>query len=233
MEFWILAAGLTSLALGGAMTLLAANVVQQNHRREVARRALLSRMAFPGGMPAEAVTDPLTDAGELFRVDEFRRKSSVPTETLFSEPQPSGAASRRTAALASVSLAFAIVIGATTVSVPSPVQTAPHVELLSLTDRATPAAFLVTGQVRNPAGGTPLNDVVAVVEVMDGAGRVLMTVRAPLKRRELSAGEDSEFLATASKATNVARYRVKFQDTARVVIPHVDRRQQPANSRPG
>ena len=91
----------------------------------------------------------------------------------------------------------------------------------------------MTGQVRNPAGGAPLNDVVAVVEVMDAAGRVLMTVRAPLKRRELNAGEDSEFSATASKATNVARYRVEFQNTARAVIPHVDRRQQAANSRSG
>ena len=260
MESGIFAAGLTSLALGGAMTLLGWNVIRQNRRREAARTALLSQMAFPGGMPADAVTDPPTDAGGLFRVDEFRRESSVATETLFSEPEPSGAASRRAAALAAISVAFAIVIGAywwfasadtssaaatsaapasdavasaTTVSVPSPVQTAPRVELLSLTHRATPAAFLVTGQVRNPAGGTPLNDVVAVVEVMDSRGRVLMTVRAPLKRRELNAGEDSEFSATASKATNVARYRVEFQNTARAVIPHVDRRQKAVKPRSG
>ena len=65
MEFWILAAGLISLALGGVMTVLAANVIQQNHRREVARTALLSQMAFPGGAPSDAVADPLTDADIL------------------------------------------------------------------------------------------------------------------------------------------------------------------------
>ena len=195
---------------------------------------------------------------DFSRSTNFGASRPSATPTLFSEPAPSGAASRRTAALAAVSVAFAIVVGtywwfasadtssaaapsaapasdavasATTVSVPSPVQTPPRVDLLSLTYRATPAAFLVTGQVRNPAGGAPLKDVVAVVEVMDNRGRVLMTVRAPLTRRDLNAGEDAAFSATASKATNVARYRVEFQNTARAVIPHVDRRQQSANSR--
>ena len=65
MESWILAAGSTSLALGGALTLLASNVIRQNHRREVARAALLSQKALPGGMPADAVTAPPTDAGGL------------------------------------------------------------------------------------------------------------------------------------------------------------------------
>lgn len=257
MESGIFVAGLMSLALGGAMTLFAWNVIRQNRRREAARTALLAQMTFPGGMPRDAVPDP-ADAVGLFRINEFPRESSVRAPPLFSEPEPSGAASRRTAALAAVSVAFAIVVGtywwfasadtssaaarsaapasaavasATTVSVPSPVQTPPRVELLSLSYRATPGAFLVTGQVRNPAGGAPLRDVIAVVEVMDEAGRVLMTVRAPLTRRALNAGEDAAFSATASKATNVARYRVEFQNAARVVIPHVDHRPQAANSR--
>ena len=252
MEFGIFAVGLTSLALGGAMTLFGLNAIRQNRRREAARMALLSHMAFPGGMPRDAVTDPPIDAVGLFDVDEFQRESPpVATETLFTKPEPLGAVLRRRVSLALIGVAFAFAIGAfyglaspdarpaaargaalssdgvvraTTESVPSPVQTAPRVELLALNYRATPAAFLVTGQVRNPAGGSPLNDVVAVVEVIDGAGRVLVTVRAPLTRQGLNAGEDWTFSATASKATNVARYRVEFQDTARVVIPHVDRR---------
>jgi hypothetical protein len=269
MESGIFAAGLTSLALGGAMTLFGWKVIRQDRRREAARTALLSQLAFPVGMPRDAITDPPTDAVDfcgqwnqpvgLLGVDEFPRESPVATETLFTKPEPLGAVSRRTVSLAviGVALAFAIgafcgwlsldtrpaaitsaapasaaVVSATTESVPSPVQTPPPVELLTLTHRATPAAFLVTGQVRNPAGGAPLNDVVAVVEVMDGAGRVLMTVRAPLTRRELNAGEDSAFSATASTA-NVARYRVEFQNTARVVIPHVDRRQHAVNSQAG
>jgi hypothetical protein len=231
MEFWILAAGLTSLALGGVMTILAAHVMQQHHRREVARTALLSQMAFPGGAPQDAVPEPLADADAWDQIDAPPRESSVATDTLFHEPEPSGAASRLRVAVASVSVIFAIFAAAYWWS--ATVHTASRVELLSLTDRATPDAFLVAGRVHNPAGGAPLRDVVAVVDVMDGAGRVLMTVRAPIQQRELHAGEYSEFSATASKARDVAAYRVTFQDAARAAVPHVDRRQQPANSTSG
>jgi len=133
--------------------------------------------------------------------------------------------------VASVSVVLAVFFGAYWWT--ATVHTAPRVELLSLTDRATPDAFLVAGRVRNPAGGAPLRDVVAVVDVMDGAGRVLVTVRAPIKQRELQAGEYSEFSATASEAREVAGYRVTFQDAARAAVPHVDRRRQPANSTSG
>ena len=262
MESGIFAAGLMSLALGGVLAVLGWKALRQNRRREIARTTLLSQLAFSDGMPVHAVTGPSIDAGGLFGVDEFRSESSVEnvaTETLFSEPEPSGTASRRTAALAAIGVTCAIVIGsfwwlggadlkappattaspqsdaaasATTVSVPPPVQTAPRLELLSLTHRITPAAFVVTGQVRNSAGDGPLDDLVVVVEVMDPAGRVLTTVRAPLKRSGLASGEFSEFSASAAKVTNVGRYRVEFQDGTRTMIPHFDRRPQMANSRP-
>ena len=250
MEYGMFAAGLMSLALGGTMSVVGWNVVRQNRRREAARTALLSQLAFPAGMPGDTVTEPPADAVELFRVDEFPRESPVAPEPLFTTPVPLGAAWRRTAALAAlaaISVAGAFAIGAlyglATLETKSaaassaapasdavvrattePVQTPPRVELVALAYRVTPSAFLVTGQVRNPAGGALLNDVAAVVEVMDEAGRVLMTVRAPLTRRESNAGEDWAFSATASKATNVARYRVEFQNSERAVIPHVDRR---------
>jgi hypothetical protein len=99
-----------------------------------------------------------------------------------------------------------------------------------MTYRATPAAFVVRGQIRNPASGVPLHDVIAVVQVIDRAGLVLTTVRAPLTPRALNAGADAEFLATASKVTNVGRYRVTFEDARHVAIPHVDRRQKAMTS---
>jgi hypothetical protein len=246
------AAGLVSLALGGTMSLFGWHVIRQNRRREAARTALLSQLAFPGGVSGEPVTDPPADAVELFRVDGFPRESSVEVEPLFTRPAPLGAVWRRRAVLAAVSVAGAFAIGAlyglatldsrpavapgaapavaavgtTTGSVASPGQAPSRVELVALTYRVTPAAFLVTGQVRSPAGGALLNDAAAVVEVMDEAGRVLMTVRAPLTRRASNGGDEWTFSATASKATNVARYRVEFQNSERVVIPHVDRRRE-------
>jgi hypothetical protein len=259
MESGMVAAGLTTLALGGAMTMFGVNAMRQNRRREAARTALLARLAFPGGLAGEAATDPPIATGARLRLDEYRSEPPVAAETLFSEPTASGAASRRTAALLAICVAFVVAIGtyrwlagaetsvapgtsttteasatpssdavasATTVSVPPPVQPEPRVELLSLGHRVTPAAFVVTGQVRNQAGGAPLTNVVAVVGVMDARGRLLTTVRTPLKRSELKAGEISEFSAAAANATGVAQYRVEFQDSARLVIPHFDRRKK-------
>lgn len=249
MESGIFAAGLVSLALGAAMSVIGWKAIRQNRRREVARTTLLAQMAFPGGMPVHA------------GIDEFRREQAAvtSTETLFSEPERTGATSRRTAAVGAIAITLAVVIGsvwrlsgdepgattekaappateavasATTVSVPPTVHAPPRLELTSLTHRATPVAFVVTGQVRNATGDAPLDEISVVVEVMDPAGRVLTTVRAPLKRSAVGGGEFSEFSASAVKATNVAKYRVEFQDGARTMVPHFDRRPQAANSRP-
>jgi hypothetical protein len=268
MDSLIFAAGLTSFGLGAAMAVFAWNVVRQNRRREAARTALLSGLAFPDGVPDTAMSFRAADdvvvesaprtsdilAIDDFRDDEFRSELSLPPETLFSEPEKSGAASRRTIALAAVAVVMMIAIGtyrwfagpaanaasepepsgasATTVAVTTPVEVAadPRVELLALNHSMTPAAFLVTGRVRNPAGGTPLHDVVAVVHVLDRAGRVLMTVRAPVRRPVLNAGEWADFSAAASKATNVARYRVEFNARERESIPQIDLRQTEAGS---
>ena len=230
MESGVFFAGLVSLALGGTMSLLGWNVIRQDRRREEARTALLSQLAFPDG-------------------DDFPRES-LTAEPLFTTHAAPGALWRRRAGLAAFGIAGAFAIGAlvglvtletrpssppgpgpatnavvrtTSEAVPSPVQTPAPVELVALTYRVTPTAFLVTGQVRNPSGAMLLNEVAAVVEVLDEAGRVLTTVRAPLTREPNAAGAWM-FSATASKATNVARYRVEFQNGEHVVIPHVDRR---------
>jgi hypothetical protein len=260
MDSVLFATGLISFALGAAMILFAWGVVRQNRRREAARMELLTGLAFPDGVP-NAPADVAPDAGRTagifaideFRADEFASEQSLPAETLFGEPEKSGAASRRTIALAAVAVVMTIGIGtyrwfagtpasaapapaeaapATTVAVTPPEAPAdPRVELLALNHSATPAAFLVTGRVRNPAGGAPLHDVVAVVHVLDRADRVLMTVRTPVKRGALNAGEWSDFSASASKATNVARYRVEFNARERQSIPQIDRRQTEPGSR--
>ena len=112
MEFGILAVGFTSFALGGVMTLLAWNVIRQNHRRDAARTALLSQLAFPGGLPRELVTAAPADAVDLFRARDVRHEGLVRTEPLFSQPASLGADSRRTLALGALSMGIAFAIGA-------------------------------------------------------------------------------------------------------------------------
>ena len=164
---------------------------------------------------------------------------------LFREPEKSGAASRRTIALAGVCVVMGIAIGtykvvsntvapretaAATAPAPAPpaappaTAPEPRVELLALDHASTPAGLIVTGRLRNPADAASLHDVVAVVDVLDQTGRVLTTARASIGRATLNAGESSDFTVATAKTTDVARYRVVFHARERKSVPQIDRR---------
>ena len=311
MDSLLITTGLTSLVLGAAMTWFAWSIVRQNRRREAARVALLSGLAFPDGAPVVSPAAPgeshraaavrgasetENDTGSLFpqyfgarkktpgvvfhadelrpglpaadvdliasrafASDEFPSESATPieqstpiewtsaierattTETLFREPEKSGAASRRTIALAGVCVVLAIAVGtykvvsttvappaagAATAPAPAPPATVPEarVELLALDHASTPAGLVVTGRLRNPADAASLHDVVAVVDVLDQTGRVLTTARASIGRANLNAGESSDFTVATAKTADVARYRVVFHARERQSIPQIDRR---------
>ena len=79
MDSLLVTTGLTSFGLGAAMTLFAWSIVRQNRRREAARVALLSGLAFPDGAPA---VSPAADvdliASRAFASDEFPSESATP-----------------------------------------------------------------------------------------------------------------------------------------------------------
>ena len=259
MDSLLITTGLTLFALGAAMTWFAWSIVRQNRRREAARVALLSDLAFPDGAP---VVSPAADvdliASRALASDEFPSESATPIEQatidrtsaieraatiemLFREPEKSGAASRRTIALAGVCVVMGIAVGtykvvsttvappaatAATAPAPAPPATAPEprVELLALDHASTPAGLVVTGRLRNPADAASLHDVVAVVDVLDQTGRVLTTARASIGRANLNAGESSDFTVATAKTADVARYRVVFHARERKSVPQIDRR---------
>jgi len=266
MDSLLITTGLTLFALGAAMTWFAWSIVRQNRRREAARVALLSDLAFPDGAP---VVSPAADvdliASRALASDEFPSESATSIERtntigratsidrtsaierattiemLFREPEKSGAASRRTIALAGVCVVMGIAVGtykvvsttvappaatAATAPAPAPPATAPEprVELLALDHASTPAGLVVTGRLRNPADAASLHDVVAVVDVLDQTGRVLTTARASIGRANLNAGESSDFTVATAKTADVARYRVVFHARERKSVPQIDRR---------
>jgi hypothetical protein len=260
MDAFLVAAGLTTLALGGAMILFAWRVVLQNRRQEAARVELLSALAFPDAARIDSGgSDPSFHLDE-FEGDEFRREPPLQPSSLFVEPETSGSSSRRTIALAAVCLVMTLLVGgyawfagtrapvsspsasASSTSVaPRPAATTrpatahaePRVELLALDHSVTADSFLVTGRVRNPIEGAPLHDVVAVVTIADSAGRTLTTVRAPVTPAVIGAGESSDFsIAAGANAANVGRYRVTFDARERDTIPQVDRRRTESIPRP-
>ena len=251
MESLLFTAGVATLALGGAMVVLASNVVRHNRRREAARVQLLSALAFPDGAPIDTSAPDASFAFDTFQTGEVPDNHSVATGSLFVEPAKSGASSRRAIVLAALGVVLTVLVGAykwsagtktiasepaasTTTSVVQTLPTTPpdlRVELLALDHRMTPGALLVTGRVRNPMQASALRDLVAVVHFVDGTGRVLMTVRAPVKGQMLNGGESADFSAAATNATNADRYRVEFYTGASDPIPLIDRRQTESAAR--
>lgn len=223
----------------------------ESHRAAADRGASVFHVdEFRHGLPAADVD---LMASRAFTSDEFPSESAAPIErmnaierattieTLFREPEKSGAASRRTIALAGVCIVLGIAVGtykvvstavasAPAAAAPAPAAAPPatapeaRVELLALDHASTPAGLVVTGRLRNPADAASLHDVVAVVDVLDQTGRVLTTARASIGRANLNAGESSDFTVATAKTADVARYRVVFHARERKSVPQIDRR---------
>jgi hypothetical protein len=85
----------------------------------------------------------------------------------------------------------------------------------------------ISGLVRNPAGGQRISDVNVVVFLFDRDGALVTSVRAPLDFRTLAPGDESPFTIALNRTGTIGRYRVSFR-TDDKVMPHVDRRQEPA-----
>jgi hypothetical protein len=99
-------------------------------------------------------------------------------------------------------------------------------ELMSMRYQREGSTLTVSGLVRNPAGGSPVNGVTAVVFAFDGNGGFVSSGRAPLDFSALAPGDDSPFVVTVPNAPAVTRYRVSFR-TGTGVVRHVDRRGAP------
>jgi hypothetical protein len=114
--------------------------------------------------------------------------------------------------------------GAVTAAVPG--HAGAPLELISLRHERQNGALAITGLVKNPSAGTPVEKLAAVVFLFDGQGSFLTSSRAGVDFTQLAPGDESPFVIRIDSAPkNVARYRVSFRTDAGVV-PHVDRRGQ-------
>jgi len=96
-------------------------------------------------------------------------------------------------------------------------------ELMSMRYQHEGSTLTVSGLVRNPTGGSPVNGLTAVVFAFDGSGGFVSSGRATLDFSALAPGDESPFVVTVPNAPSVARYRVSFR-TGTGVVRHVDRR---------
>ena len=96
-------------------------------------------------------------------------------------------------------------------------------ELVSLSHQRQNQKLAVSGLVRNPAAGKPIERLSAVVFLFDRAGTFVTSSRANVDFLKLGAGDESPFVVSLDAPATVARYRVSFR-TDEGIVPHIDRR---------
>src|SRR5262249_18066157 len=96
-------------------------------------------------------------------------------------------------------------------------------ELVALRYERDGNQLTIRGVVRNPASGTPMERLTAVVFLFDRDGGFLTSGRAAVASPSLIPGGESTFVVTIPSAGDVGRYRVSFRSDERVVA-HVDKR---------
>jgi len=96
-------------------------------------------------------------------------------------------------------------------------------ELVSLRHDRQNTKLAVSGLVRNPVTGRPVERVSAVVFLFDQQGIFITSATAPVDFIKLGVGDESPFVVALDAPATVARYRVSFR-TDDGVVPHIDRR---------
>jgi heme exporter protein D len=96
-------------------------------------------------------------------------------------------------------------------------------ELVSLSHARQNDKLAVSGLVRNPASGQPVEKLSAVVFLFDRMGTFVTSSRAHVDFLKLGAGDESPFVVSIDAPATVSRYRVSFR-TDDGVVPHIDRR---------
>lgn len=97
-------------------------------------------------------------------------------------------------------------------------------ELVSLSHERKNEKLAVSGLVRNPVAGRPIEHLTAVVFLFDRMGTFITSSRANVDFLKLGAGDESPFVVSLDAPATVARYRVSFR-TDEGIVPHVDRRE--------
>ena len=96
-------------------------------------------------------------------------------------------------------------------------------ELMSLRHERKNQKLAVSGLVRNPSSGKPVERLSAVVFLFDQQGAFVTSAKIEVDFLKLGAGDESPFVVSLEAPTSVTRYRVSFR-TDEGVLPHIDRR---------
>jgi heme exporter protein D len=230
MDTLLLGITIVSLIVALVMSVTAWRLMRDETARASARVAALSAAASMDA-PARAPWKPAPIADEPVAAPE----PTIAHASGFLGAAPvehDGGTRQRTLAVAAVGL-FVILSGSLVSMMSRPegtsaVAVGPNapLELVSLSHARQQEKLAVSGLVRNPVNGTPVERLTAVVFLFDAAGTFVTSSRAHVDFLKLGAGDETPFVVSLDAPAAVARYRVSFR-TDEGVVPHVDRRGAP------
>ena len=240
------------LALG--LTAALARLVRQERQRSDARVSMLVAMANEpaGALPAATPSmlpppvrlerRPVPTAADV----EIRRAAPVPIAALaapaITAPDLFEPAAPRSGHALVYVFAAAVIMAAliafafrwavsssgapqaeTTQAIAAPV--AEPLALVSLShEQHADGTLVISGVVRNPLGSPARERLFAAASLVDAAGVLIASGRAPLDFTKLGPGDESPFVVRVAGAAGVVRYRVGFRDADGVSVGHVDKR---------
>lgn len=212
MDTGLIAFALVSFAAALALSIVALRTSAEQRRRSAAR---VTALASAIGSDGEASTP-------------------VPIGSLFARAPDAGVRGRPLIKAAVVGvLGVALIVFVTMATsrdaVEEPAQAAAAgeaaapLELMNMRHVRNGTTVTVTGLVRNPASGTQVSRISAVVFTFDRMGNFVASASAPLDFTTLLPGDESPFVVAVPNVRDLGRYRVSFRTDAGG-IRHVDRR---------
>lgn len=230
MDTMLLVVTVVSLLVAAVSLTVAWQVTQADRRRRAARIAALAAAAgvLETGPAAPTLEHPVV-AEEPPRAALPAGGVALGDRFLAADSTGSGSRGRQQWLMAGATFAAVLVVTAGVVSLVGTRRAAAGdvasvpLELVALAHTRADGVLTVSGLVRNPAAGAPVDKLEAEVRVFDPAGILVATRTAMVDSLELAPGQESPFAVALGEARTAARYRVSFR-TAGTMRPHVDQR---------
>lgn len=256
MDMLLLGITVVSLVVALVMSVTAWRLTREEQQRAAARAIALSEAAFAGGIGAQgrASADaadpqarapkplwapaPLTAPLERHLEDASVPEVAYPSGFLgtTANPYESGSGGRQRSLLLAAAVLFvglatglAWMMSEPRGSTAAAMGPNTPLELVSLSHDRQGDRLSVSGLVRNPLTGHPVERIAAVVLLFDQQGTFVTSATAPVDFLKLGVGDESPFVVSLDAPPTVARYRVSFR-TDEGLVSHIDRRGAPVLS---
>lgn len=220
MDVVLLTLTTLSLAAAAGFGALSWRVGREERERDRARIAALAAAMTP--------PSPLRGAGDTGSGADIPAQTRVAVGSVF-ERSTEGLRGTTTIKLAAGAVMVLLIAAGVFVSsrasdaTPAAARGPAPLELLSMRYQRQGTTLTVSGLVKNPAAGTAVNGVTAVVFAFDHTGAFVASGRSPLDFSALAPGDESPFVVNVPNVSDVARYRVTFR-SGNGVVRHIDRR---------